>query len=231
MNEELRNILEKFETFSQEHEPVLIGTAAILFILLVVLIGRKIRKNSGEKKAEQEAQEKTICPEEAQVLSVENASDFVSEEEPVSEEKKEEKETEQTKKKELPKSGQREIDLQVEPKKVLRDLTEMSHLHKDSLESIEIKIEKAQVTIRYAANGKNPQPAPETKQAGWKGEGAEAEMKSEKEEKQEFFPKPETEKDEKERRPEILKFGAENKNVSRSGKAYTADEIDSIIKD
>ena len=117
---------------------------------------------------------------------------------------------------------------------MMRKIIEMGNLHMNQLESIEIKIENAKVTLHYAAEKKDKLPVCM--------QDAEADPKTDKQEEIESLI--ETVSDSEgvveakdlsinteiptER---IKKFGAGNKNISRSGRAYTEEELFRQIKD
>lgn len=126
-----------------------------------------------------------------------------------------------------PESEQERIMLKVEPERVLKDLTKIEDLHRNPLESIEIKFEKAQVTIHYAVNTEDMKAAAQAGRAMEKEKepGAEQEKEKQAVDLAEVFVREDSALARK------IKFGAENKNISRSGKIYTENEIDNTIKD
>ena len=128
------------------------------------------------------------------------------------------------------------ITVEVKSEGFLKDLNKMNHLQKNPLESIEIKIEKAQVTINYAAERKEfafPQAGQASEEKEKQTTIKPGEMRDEcsAEVIEQANAGEKAGKEESSAFEKRIKFGAENRNISRSGRVYTEEEIYRTIKE
>lgn len=254
MNGDMKQLLEKALEFSREHWVLLLGIGLVLAILLIsIAVVHSVKKSEREsvetEPAMDEGQAKEVIVaegtasdeveveliEDAEGMNVDPLSELKLQEDRVSEEDKdiyldhsEKTNAKKTIQEEVLSSSLSQTD------EMMRKIIEMGNLHMNQLESIEIKIENAKVTLHYAAEKKDKLPVCM--------QDAEADPKTDKQEEIESLI--ETVSDSEgvveakdlsinteiptER---IKKFGAGNKNISRSGRAYTEEELFRQIKD
>ena len=204
MNVALREWINEIWAYCQEHWTVVIAAGAVLFVLLISAL-----LVFSAKREDAEAEENMNAVSKPEVVP-----EFVP-----TEPKAEEDETEGKTEDALPSTAAVQTHGMMED--LLRSVKSVGESTGQKVESIELKIEKAQLTIHYAgfeaAGGSENQAALEMENAASeKGAASPSSKVSEQENADADIPK---------------KFGTDNMNRARSGRVYTEEELFIQIRD
>jgi len=204
MSTEIREWIEEIWEYCQEHWIVAAAAGAVLLILLVsagltLSAKREDRDGPDDEDVQPEAEDSEDAdPDMDAELDMAPDTDAVPAQEPV------------------PDSVPESVPGVMET--IIKQVEEAGGISGQKVEAIELKIEKAQLTIRYAGGGqvqKDLAPVLGTEPAEEAEEKKETEP-SENPKKSEAAPK---------------KFGSENKDTTRSGRVYTEEELLKQIMD
>ena len=208
MSTELREWFTEIWEYCQEHWVMAIAIGTVLLILLVSAI--LVRSAKSEDAGAEEQPEVPDTPE-ADACGAEPAEDH------------------ETADMELPPE---DSPVKAEPvqgvvESLMKSVESASGAAGQKVESIELKIEKAQLTIRYAGGNT------EAREVGFE-EAVEAEKPEDEEAAAETAAAETPDQAEPEDAEEVVlpkRFGVENMNTARSGRVYTEEELLNQIRD
>ncbi len=224
MSTEIREWINEIWEYCQEHWMVVAAGAAVVLILLVSFILVLAAKRDDNE--EVDVPETSDLPEDTDVPPAEpDRTQEASDDAPAEPNLIPEPETASETALETP-AGVPAGCAQGVVEQLMKSVEAASGASGQKVESIELKIEKARLTIRYAGAPEEEEQAEEMLQAecGCGGEILQAEDFAEKVEA-------ETEAAEEKESVQPKKFGVENMNRARSGRVFTEEELLNQIRD
>ena len=233
MNMNLKEVLSKMKEFGQEYTEILIAAGACLVVLLLVLSSRKSKKD--ETPVQEEAPEEPQDEPDIQVEKIELENyEFEKEVEPM-----------KLKVKDVVKPAdpdEEPSDNRAKLRVAVENSCEQENLRQqignmgmkvcgngDRLESVEIKIEKAQIIFKYRDESAEMTIADVSESAEESQNECEA---AENDEVKSYAMSDEIGQAlKKQAELENRKFGADNMNVSHSGRVFSEEELNDLIKE